>query len=450
MATYPITTSGTQDTSTSGGMTNSAGTQVCRAQLVWTRTETETTVSYTVATYIYNTRYGYKANYQLSSSVTDGTTAYTASRQSCNLSAGGRSIVGEPHTYTVTKGTSSKSTTFNFSVSSSGQAVNGTSSGTWTDPVSPLDSYAVTYNANGGSGTISNQTKYYGQSLPLSGGSGFSRTNYSLIGWNTAAGGSGTAYALNGSYTSNAPLNLYAQWKQNYIKPTITNLKAYRVKSATNFTPDDDGTTIFYSFNYTGGSTDGETYITPTCVIKVDDAPKNSPTISSASGSVSTPVNGTYSADTAYTLSVQLYDSNDPVGITVTTTIPAAIYPIDLIAETNGTYMGVMTPAVSGQVLTMPKIYVGNGMVIDGLRDSIAASSSKAFTVTTGKYYRVVTASVPAALKGEYIVAVSTTGGVSSAPVRSATDLTVTTSTNTLTIANGNTSYAVAVRIEEI
>lgn len=110
----------------------------------------------------------------------------------------------------------------------------------------------------------------------------------------------------------------------------------------------------------------------------------------------------------------------------------------------------------NGDIRIAGNLYTGcasdstGGVVYAVSRDSIAASSSKAFTVTTGKYYRVVTASVPAALKGEYIVAVSSTGGVSSAPVRSATDLTVSTSTNTLTIANGNTSYAVAVRIEEI
>ncbi len=110
----------------------------------------------------------------------------------------------------------------------------------------------------------------------------------------------------------------------------------------------------------------------------------------------------------------------------------------------------------NGDIRIAGNLYTGcasdstGGVVYAVSRDSIAASSSKAFTVATGKYYRVVTASVPAALKGEYIVAVSSTGGVSSAPVRAASDLTVSTSTNTLTIANGNTSYAVAVRIEEI
>lgn len=105
---------------------------------------------------------------------------------------------------------------------------------------------------------------------------------------------------------------------------------------------------------------------------------------------------------------------------------------------------------ISGNIYTGCGDTSTGGAVYAVTRDSVAASGSKAFTVETGKYYRVVTAAVPASLKGEYIVAVSSTGGVSNAPVRSATDLTVTTSTNTLTIANGNTSYAVAIRIEEI
>lgn len=76
--------------------------------------------------------------------------------------------------------------------------------------------YAVTYNANSGTGTIAAGVKIAGISLNLSDGAGYSRTGYALTGWNTAANGSGTAYAASGSYVSNAPVALYAQWAVTY------------------------------------------------------------------------------------------------------------------------------------------------------------------------------------------------------------------------------------------
>lgn len=77
--------------------------------------------------------------------------------------------------------------------------------------------YTVSYNNNGGSGSISSQTKTYNIALTLSGGSGFSRTNYTLTKWNTAANGGGTDYALGDSYTANADVTLYAIWTKNTI-----------------------------------------------------------------------------------------------------------------------------------------------------------------------------------------------------------------------------------------
>ena len=77
-----------------------------------------------------------------------------------------------------------------------------------------INTYAVTYAANGGSGTTSAQTKTYGVSLTLR-SSGFTRTGYTFTGWNTAANGSGTAYAAGGTYTANAAVKLYAQWAKD-------------------------------------------------------------------------------------------------------------------------------------------------------------------------------------------------------------------------------------------
>lgn len=75
------------------------------------------------------------------------------------------------------------------------------------------NTYTVSYNANGGSGTIAAQTKYGGTALTLA-SSGFTRNGYTLAGWN-AGSTSGTAYALGGSYTTEASTTMYARWTGN-------------------------------------------------------------------------------------------------------------------------------------------------------------------------------------------------------------------------------------------
>lgn len=72
-------------------------------------------------------------------------------------------------------------------------------------------SYAVTYNANGGSGTTAAQTKWYAESLTLRTNS-FTRTNYVFKRWNTKTTDNGTAYSAGATYTGNAALKLFAIW----------------------------------------------------------------------------------------------------------------------------------------------------------------------------------------------------------------------------------------------
>lgn len=74
-------------------------------------------------------------------------------------------------------------------------------------------SYTVKYNANGGSGAPSSQTKWKDQALTLS-NTKPTRTGYSFQGWATSASGS-VAYAAGASYTANAAVTLYAVWKAN-------------------------------------------------------------------------------------------------------------------------------------------------------------------------------------------------------------------------------------------
>ena len=96
--------------------------------------------------------------------------------------------------------------------------------------ISPLASYAVEFDTNGGTGAPSAQTKYQGETLTLSTVEP-TLTNYKFLGWNTQSDGSGTYYQPGASYTANAAVTLYAIWELALISPSV-NLDAYRVETS--------------------------------------------------------------------------------------------------------------------------------------------------------------------------------------------------------------------------
>lgn len=75
--------------------------------------------------------------------------------------------------------------------------------------------YTISYDANGGSGAPSSQTKncdidaYLSSSTP-------SRVNYNFNGWNTKSDGSGTNYSAGATYSDNSSITLYAKWSYRY------------------------------------------------------------------------------------------------------------------------------------------------------------------------------------------------------------------------------------------
>lgn len=72
-------------------------------------------------------------------------------------------------------------------------------------------SYTVSYNANGGSGAPSSQTKNSSSDIKLSSAKP-TRSGYTFKEWNTKADGTGKAYAPGAAYKTNANLTLYAIW----------------------------------------------------------------------------------------------------------------------------------------------------------------------------------------------------------------------------------------------
>ena len=84
-------------------------------------------------------------------------------------------------------------------------------SGSATHTVQPRASWTITFNANGGTGGPSTQTKTNGTALTLT-TSKPTRAGYAFGEWNTAADHSGTTYMPGGSYATDADVTLYAVW----------------------------------------------------------------------------------------------------------------------------------------------------------------------------------------------------------------------------------------------
>ena len=104
-----------------------------------------------------------------------------------------------------------------------GNSFTVTSSGTTTlYAVWKVNTYTVSYNANGGTGAPPAQTKTYNVSLTLS-STVPTRTGYIFQGWATSSTGV-VAYQPSGSYTANAAVTLYAIWKAaNSTLSSVTN-----------------------------------------------------------------------------------------------------------------------------------------------------------------------------------------------------------------------------------
>jgi uncharacterized repeat protein (TIGR02543 family) len=141
--------------------------------------------------------------------------------------------------YTFDRWTTSPSltvTSYSFGSGVSMYSIDGnpyksfTATAQWT-----ADSYTVTYNANGGSGTMSSSTATYDTNF-MTRQNTFTRAGYTFAGWNEKADGTGTAWGISssnsGTYESGnywkwsgssytKDITLYAQWTPNKIKLTL-------------------------------------------------------------------------------------------------------------------------------------------------------------------------------------------------------------------------------------
>ena len=256
---------------------------------------------------------------------------------------------GESLTLSSTKPTKTGYTFKGWSTSSSATSATWSAGGKYTRNESSIlyavwqaNTYTIKYNANGGSGAPSNQTKTHNKTLILS-STKPTRTNYNFEGWSTSSTATSAKYPAGGSYADNKAATLYAVWTLAYTKPRITNFSVRRVNQ--NGQLDDQGTICNVIFNW---ATDNPvtaitiSYRQVTSGAKWSDIPLDLPTTDqNKSGSINQSLSPEFKIDNSYEIKVTVTDGDgSSYSSYATRTLPSSKFLIDFKAGGDGIAIG--------------------------------------------------------------------------------------------------------------
>lgn len=225
------------------------------------------------------------------------------------------------------------------------------------------NTYTVSYNANGGTGAPSNQTKQYGIDLVLSNAAP-TFSGWTFKGWatSTANASVGTVnYPKGGTYQGNSAITLYAVWELTYKKPTISNISVERCTQSGELEDDGDCALVTADWEvfrsslpqYYGGNTypyadnaiDTDGYV----VTAGTYTETRTPTGESDDG-YSVVVGSGFDSDTAYSVTVSITDTQEIVSdhtTTATGTLSTQYFPMDYNAD--ATAVGFFMPAPNSE-----------------------------------------------------------------------------------------------------
>lgn len=204
-----------------------------------------------------------------------------------------------------------------------------------------INTYTVSYNANGGSGAPGSQTKTFGQALTLS-GTKPTRPNYTFKGWSPNKSAVSAEYTAGGSYYTDSSVTLYAVWELAYWSPKINNISLARCNS--DGTLNSYGTYVKVVFNWeccqiigsnpigsitVGYATIGSTTFTNTAVT----ASGNKGTSSVVIG------DNKLSVDNQYNIQITIIDSKKGTSA-LTYPLSAAAFTIDFKSGGKGVAIG--------------------------------------------------------------------------------------------------------------
>ena len=100
-------------------------------------------------------------------------------------------------------------------------------------PITKLNTYTISYNANGGSGAPASQTKTTNNNLTLSSVKP-TRVGYTFRGWGTSSSATTATYQPGGTYSDNKSITLYAVWKINKVNIKFSTNSGTVQTSSTN------------------------------------------------------------------------------------------------------------------------------------------------------------------------------------------------------------------------
>lgn len=194
--------------------------------------------------------------------------------------------------------------------------------------------YSVEFDANGGDGAPTAQTKTHGTALKLS-TTVPTKSGYTFKGWGLSATSTTATYQPGGSYTNNSAATLYAVWELAYKIPIIYNLTANRCDSSK--TLKEDGTYALVSFNW-------ECFFDVTEIIVAWSSPSSVKTESSLeangkSGLKNVSIGGgLLDVEKTYSITVTVTDSGGSTSSSIT--LPGSIFPMDVLNGGKGISFG--------------------------------------------------------------------------------------------------------------
>jgi uncharacterized repeat protein (TIGR02543 family) len=98
----------------------------------------------------------------------------------------------------------------------------------WTEGSSDT----VSFDANGGSGSISPINGTPGSTITLPNQNGFIREGFELTNWNTSAKGSGTSYSVGQGFKLSGSITLFAQWSGHRISTLFGAIGTFKTDSS--------------------------------------------------------------------------------------------------------------------------------------------------------------------------------------------------------------------------
>ena len=377
-----------------GGYYTGAGYNAFRARMDYSTsasTDTSSTIQVTVKCQM-GSGHDSGGNFRGTANINGSTSSWTGSGY---YSASGTYTMGTK-TLAITKTHSAQSITVKATVTSTYAWSGHSSTASATVSVPALTSYAITYDANTGSGAPGSQTKWYGEALTLSTATP-TLAGYEFVGWSTTQStpGSGTAtYTAGGSYTANAAATLYAVWKRAYIAPKISSLSVYRA-SNTSGTAADEGKYCYVKCTWSVDTTLTSGNKGQTLSIEYKTAAATSWTsaksvaLSAASGTTQTAALDTASFDTSttYNIRVTVSDTSGQTGNTAsaTATLSPAFFTFDFRAGGHG--LGIGHAADTADTISSGMTLKMNDKSVNIIDANIPASGAPETNVWGDGYY---------------------------------------------------------------